>query len=317
MSRIHEALQRAYLERGRMPIESDLQVAEPDRAPIPSEFTAEPVVKPEIDIDKVARHAWTPSLTSLPTLANRGSGVEQFRGLRSNIYQARHQVRLEAPLKTILIGSGVPSEGKSIVAANLAISLARNSIDRILLIDGDLRRPSLHTLLGAPNSVGLSDYLEGDADIYDILQRDIDRSKGENRGTMNTPNLALIPSGKPTDHSTELVAGERMRELIASVSPNFDWIIIDAPPVLAATDAVEISRVADAVLLVARGAITTYEVAQHAQAAFGNLRILGFVLNDVTDPPKTGAYGYNYSYHYHSDSDDDARGKSSKGNEKQ
>lgn len=308
MSRIHEALQRAYLERGRMPVESDLQVAEPDRVPIPPDFPAGPIGKAEIEIDNVARHAWTPSLPSLPALGNRGASVEQFRGLRSNIYQARY----ESPLKTILIASGVPSEGKSFVAANLALSLARNSTNHILLIDGDLRRPTLHTLLGAPNSVGLSDYLEGDAEISDILQRDQDRGKGEYGGTNYTANLTLIPSGKSSDHSTELVAGERMKQLIASVSPHFDWIIIDAPPVLAVTDAVEISRVADAVLLVARGAATRYEVAQHAQAAFANSRILGFVLNNVKDAPNAGSYRYNRYDYYRSDSEASAQGKLSK-----
>jgi protein-tyrosine kinase len=96
-------------------------------------------------------------LASCQLLADRGAGVEQFRRLRSHVYQARY----EAPLKTILIASGMPSEGKSFIAANLAISLARNSIHNILLIDGDLRRPTLHDLLGAPNSPGLADYLDG------------------------------------------------------------------------------------------------------------------------------------------------------------
>jgi protein-tyrosine kinase len=312
MSRIHEALQRAYLERGRMPVLSDLQVAEPESVPIPSDTHAEPVVKAEIEIDSIKRHSWTPSMASLPTLADRGASVEQFRALRSHIYQAR----FEAPLKTILIASGMPSEGKSFVAANLAISLARNSIHKILLIDGDLRRPSLHTLLGAPNSIGLSDYLEGKAEVSDILQRDQDESKGEDSGAKNTTNLTLIASGNSTDHSSELVAGERMKELITSVSPSFDWIIIDAPPVLAATDAVEISRVVDAVLLIARGASTPYEVAQHVQSAFGNSRILGFVLNNVKDAPKTGSYSYNYNNYYRSDSETSAQGRQNEENGK-
>jgi protein-tyrosine kinase len=303
MSRIHEALQRAYLERGRAQVASDLQVAEPDSLPLSSVLDPEPIVKAEIETDKIVRNKWSPSLTSFPTLADRGSSVEQFRGLRSHIYQARY----EAPLKTILIASGLPSEGKSFVAANLAMSLARNSIHNVLLIDGDLRMPTLHTLLGAPNSVGLSDYLEGNAEISDIMQRDQDQGKAEDGGAKNVANLTLIPAGKSTDHSTELVAGERMQELITSVSPNFDWILIDAPPVLAVTDAVEMSRAADAVLLIARGGATPYEVAQRTQTAFGNSRILGYVLNDVKDVPKKGSYSYNYSYYYHSDSESTAK----------
>ena len=107
-------------------------------------------------------------MLSFPTLAERGAGVEQFRSLRSRVYQARY----EAPLKTILIASGMPEEGKSFVVANLAMSLARNSIHHILLIDGDLRRPTLHSMLGAPNTLGLSDYLAGKAGLAEIMQRD-------------------------------------------------------------------------------------------------------------------------------------------------
>ena len=81
-----------------------------------------------------------------------------------------------------------------------------------------------------------------------------------------------------------------------TVSPHFDWIVIDSPPVLAVTDAVELARAADAVLLVARGASTPYDVAQRTQAAFSNSRILGFVLNDIKDAPRSGSYNYNYYY---------------------
>jgi capsular exopolysaccharide synthesis family protein len=289
MSRIHEALQRAYLERGKMSNLAEIQIDEPESLPVLEPIS---VAKSEIVIEDIPRNAWKPSLPSLPTLLDRGAGVEQFRSLRSHIYQSRY----ETPLKTILVASGMPSEGKSFVAANLAMSLARNSIHNILLIDGDLRRPTLHDLLGAPNKIGLTDYLEGSAEIEEIMQRDLDREPTGNGTASSISNLTFIPAGKKTDHSSELVANIRMKELIASVSPYFDWIVIDAPPVLAVTDGVELARAADAVLLVARTAITPYEVAQKAIAAFSNSRVLGFVLNDVKEAPRGGAYSYNYYY---------------------
>jgi len=148
MSRIFEALQRAEVERKT----SQLSEEEPF---ITEGFLSDQEDpqsdEPGVVLEDIVRHAWTPSIASFPTLANRGAGVEQFRSLRSRIYQARY----EAPLKTILISSGLPSEGKSFVAANLAMSLARDSVNNILLIDGDLRRPTLHSLLGAPNEPGL------------------------------------------------------------------------------------------------------------------------------------------------------------------
>jgi len=115
----------------------------------------------------------------------------------------------------------------------------------------------------------------------------------------NTSNLTFIPSGKCSDNSSELVANHRIEELITAASPHFNWIVIDSPPVLAVTDAVELARAADAVLLVARGASTPYDVAQRALAAFGNSRVLGFVLNAVKRAPRRGSYSYNYNYYYH------------------
>jgi Mrp family chromosome partitioning ATPase len=91
------------------------------------------------------------------------------------------------------------------------------------------------------------------------------------------------------------VANHRIEELIAAISPHFNWILIDSAPVLAVTDAVELARAADAVLLIARGASTPYDVAQRAQATFSGMRILGFVLNDTKEIPRRGSH---YSYYY-------------------
>jgi capsular exopolysaccharide synthesis family protein len=292
MSRLYEALQRADLERKTTP-ESEVDpavdpVVDPE---VISEIEQPPPVKPDLILDDIARYPWTPSTESFPTLADRGAGVEQFRSLRSHIYQARY----EAPLKTILVSSGMPSEGKSFITANLAMNLARNSVNSILLIDADLRRPSLHKLLGAPNVPGLYEYLGGTAELKDILQRDRAPKPADPSSVGSISNLTFIPSGNCGDNSSELVANHRIEELIAAVSPHFDWILIDSPPVLAVTDAVELAHTADAVLLIARGARTPYDVAQRTQAAFSSSRILGFVLNDVKEMPRGG---YNYYDYY-------------------
>lgn len=288
MSRIFEALQRADIERKSAPEIRDKQPADPDPIPGIEELIAQS--NAGIDLDAIARYPWKPFIASFPTLADRGSGVEQFRSLRSRIYQARY----EAPVKTILVSSGMPSEGKSFVAANLAMNLARNSVGSILLIDGDLRRPTLHKMLGAPNEPGLSEYLGGSADAQQIMQRDCDRETAETANMARASNLTFIPAGKCGDNSSELVSNRRIEELIAALSPHFDWIIIDSPPVLTVTDAMELCRAADAVLLIARGSITPYDVAQRTQAAFSNSRILGFVLNDVKEVPPRGYAYYDY-----------------------
>lgn len=302
MSRIHEALQRAYLERGRVPVLPELEIVETEGDPVREMAPAiavEPVVEHEIVLDEIRREIWKPYMASLPTFSERGAAVEQFRSVRSHIYQARY----EAPLKTILVASGIPSEGKSFVAANLAMSLARNSIHNVLLIDADLRRPTLHTILGAPNEGGLADYLEGALSATEILQRER-VEKGDANGAATNTNLTFIPSGKQTENSTELVANGRMKKLIETVSPTFDWIVIDGPPVLVVSDGIELSRAADAVLLVARCSRTPYEVVQRTQAAFSSSRLLGFVLNDITDAPHGRSYHYNAGdYYYRSDAE--------------
>jgi protein-tyrosine kinase len=303
MSRIHEALQRAHRERGTFPVADDNKVAEPAITPVAEKPSP---VKAEFDLENIARHPWKPFIASFPTLTNHGAGVEQFRRLRSHVYQAHS----EAPLKTILMASGMPSEGKSFVAANLAMSLARNSLNNILLIDADLRRPTLHSLLGAPSVQGLSDYLAGTIDLIDIMQRYRRPETVGDVGADISSNLAFIPAGKPSDNSSELVANHRIEELIATVSPHFNWILIDSPPTLAVTDAVDLARAADAVLLIARGARTPYDVAQRTQAAFSNSRILGFVLNAIKDAPSKGAY--TYDYYYGSGSEGTSRAKHAK-----
>src|ERR1035441_4072473 len=285
MSRIYEALQRADRERQAAQGSGVGQFTEPA---VVNDAEEPPPASADALLEDIAQYRWKPSIPSFPTLADRGPGVEQFRSLRSRIYQARY----EAPLKTILISSGMPAEGKTFVAANLAMSLARNSVNNILLIDGDLRRPTIHSLLGAPNAPGLSEYLAGTAELTEVMQRDRTAKQIGAGSVGGVANLTFIPSGICGDNSSELVANHRLEELIASVSAHFDWILIDSPPVLAVTDAVELSHAADAVLLIARGARTPYDVAQRAQAAFSSSRILGFVLNDVKEIPRRG-----YSYY--------------------
>jgi capsular exopolysaccharide synthesis family protein len=191
----------------------------------------------------------------------------------------------------------MPSEGKTFVAANLAMSLARNQNNRILIIDADLRRPGLNRILGAPNTIGLTEYLAGTAKVQDILQRNQNLRIVDSGFVRNIPNLTFISAGMGGDNSSELVANHRIEELVVTLSPHFDWILIDSPPVLAFADAIDLSRAADAVLLVARAATTPFDVAQRAQAAFSNSRILGFVLNAVKNAPRNSSYYYGY-HHY-------------------
>lgn len=223
MSRIYEALQKASVAHHAAQEPTAEQFAE---SVLVTAVEPPPPAKGDVVLENIPQHSWKPSVASFPTFADNGAGVEQFRRLRSRIYQAHY----EAPMKTILIASGMPSEGKSFIAANLAMSLARNTVNNILLIDGDLRRPTLHNLLGTSDAPGLSEYLAGEAALIDIMQCDPNLQAAGNAGVGNISNLTFIPSGRCGDNSSELVANHRIEELIATVSPHFNWILIDSPP---------------------------------------------------------------------------------------
>ena len=311
MSRIYEALQKA--ESDRKLDRSELEQALPDPEPIRSammptavaeieepavpvavvERTVEPyepeIVRAGLSLSNVARYAWTPAVDRLPALQERGPGVEQFRSLRSRIYELRDI----KPLKSILISSGLPQEGKSFVAMNLAISLSRHKSSKVLLIDGDMRRYTLHQMLGTEAHPGLADYLAGKATMFEVMQRMAESSEGGKGAVANLANLTFIPGGNGGDKAADLSGNPRFAELIRAVSPYFDWIVVDSSPVLPVSDAVNLARACDGVLLVARSGVTKYPVAQRAQSELKASNILGFVLNAVANPPQVGSY-YGY-----------------------
>jgi protein-tyrosine kinase len=246
-----------------------------------------------LDLSKVATRPWSPAWADLPALLERGAAVEQFRSLRSRIFELRDV----APLKSILISSGLPQEGKSFISSNLAFSLARHKNSKVLLIDGDMRRYTMHQILGCESQPGLADYLGGKASILDIMQRPeqpvTQPGAGDSVKQPVLPNLTFIAGGNGGDKAADLSGSTRFGELIRQVSPHFDWIIVDSSPVLPVSDAVNLARSCDGVLLVARGGVTKFPVAQRAQSELKASKILGFVLNAVQEAPQIGSY-YGY-----------------------
>jgi protein-tyrosine kinase len=323
MSRIYEALQKAESERKlerrepepRIPehpvsaaMGATAAVAEPEVAVFtPPVFTempiaADPYAEPSVhrvggeslDLTQVPARPWAPSLGELPALLERGPAVEQFRSLRSRIFELRDI----SPLKTILVSSGLPQEGKSFVSTNLALSLARHKNSKVLLIDGDMRRYTLHQILGCESHPGLADYLAGKATAVEVMQRPETLPPAKVGATPVLPSLTFIAGGNGGDKAADLSGSPRFGELIRLVAPYFDWIIVDSSPVLPVSDAVNLARSCDGVLLVARGGMTKFPVAQRAQSELKASHILGFVLNAVQEPPEVGSYyGYDATKH--------------------
>lgn len=317
MSRIYEALQKAESERGSEraperneredPIDPARTFSGMDRVAAVAEVEYEtPVVLPiaetagttsftskpdgALNLEAVASRPWSPSFTQLPSLLERGPAVEQFRSLRSRIFELR-DIR---PLKTILVTSGMPQEGKSFVSANLALSLARHRNSKVLLIDGDMRRFTLHQLLGCESQPGLAEYLGGKAGMLDVMQRAEAAADASQSLPAALSNVTFIPGGNGGDRAADLSGSPRFEELIKAASPYFDWIVVDSSPVIPVSDAVNLARACDGVLLVARGGVTKFPDAQRAQSELKASNVLGFVLNAVHEAPQVGDY-YGYS----------------------
>ncbi|QHS52239.1 CpsD/CapB family tyrosine-protein kinase [Edaphobacter sp. 12200R-103] len=307
MSRIYEALQKAESEKKaeRQPGESPLPADEPRNTSAtatlpyeePATFGGVSVDDPApvhdlgggLNLSAVASLPWNPAIDRLPALLERGPAVEQFRSLRSRVYEAR-DIR---PLKSILVSSGLPQEGKSFVSANLAVSLARHKSSKVLLIDGDMRRYTLHEMLGTESHPGLAEYLAGKASAEQVMQR---MAEGAAPNSVNhiLSNLTFIPGGNGGDKAADLSGNPRFGELLRLAAPYFDWIIVDSSPVVPVSDGVNLARSCDGVLLVARAGVTKYAVAQRAASELRSANVLGFVLNALVENPQTSSYyGYN------------------------
>ncbi|HTU34677.1 MAG TPA: polysaccharide biosynthesis tyrosine autokinase [Candidatus Acidoferrum sp.] len=208
---------------------------------------------------------------------------EAFRGLRTSLLlsQAEH------PPQVILVTSSLPREGKTTAAANLAVTLAQLG-DRTLLLDSDLRKPGVRRALNLPpaNEAGLSSYLAGVCTLDEVIVPH-----------PAIKNLAALITGPVPPSPADLLSSHRMREGIAELRRRFKFIVIDSPPVMAATDAVILSAVTDGVLLVVRSGETPKEAFTRSRDVLASVkcRMLGVVLNAVN----AGAPDYYYSYRYY------------------
>jgi receptor protein-tyrosine kinase len=217
------------------------------------------------------------------TIAWEGVGemAESFRGLRANL----QYLAVQRPLQTILVTSAAPEQGKTTVAANLGVTIARAG-GSVVIVDADLRRPRLGQVFGAgPTDVGLTNVLVGSTDLQAAI-RDVPLpDAGDDAG-----RLAHVASGPLPPNPSELLASAQMTSLLDRLSAMFDYVIIDSPPVLLVADALELARNADGALIVARRSASTTDDARELRATFGRLGIhlVGVVFTD-TEP--LGSYG--------------------------
>jgi capsular exopolysaccharide synthesis family protein len=246
----------------------------------------------EVIRTQVRRFKWNPNPKTMLFFGQEAyaPGTEEFRTLRTRLYGMRGF----QPLRTLLIASASPQEGKSFIAANLAQILVKQPDRRVLLIDGDLRWSRLHVSLGTSSTPGLSDYLQGKANELSIMQR----------GPLE--NLFFIAGGKHAPDPAELIASGRLEDLLLRLSPLFDWVIIDSPPVMAVSDPRMMADMCDGVLLVVRAGWGSYELVQKARQQFNDKHMLGVVLNCIE--PRM-----SYSNKYYGYYQDPEKGRNGKG----
>lgn len=207
--------------------------------------------------------------------------AEAFRSLRTALLLslAGH------PPKTILLTSATPSEGKTTASVNLSTVLAQGNA-RVLIIDADLRRPTVHERFGLSARVGLSSVLTGSVTLEKAIQK-----------VPDVPNLDVLVSGPMPPFPTELLSSETMRQLLQTAAENYTHVVIDSPPVLSVTDAVILSREADAVVLVIRQGKSSKHIVRRARdlLARSGAPISGILLNavDISSPDYYGYYGYS------------------------
>jgi len=203
--------------------------------------------------------------------------AEKYRLLAHKIRMKKRQ----KPITKVLITSAIPGEGKTSTAANLAIVLARNG-RRVLVVDGDLREPDIHTVLGVPSQPGLSEVLTGEASVEQALR------------CIDPFGLYCMPAGHPRSNPVPLLESTAMRSTLAVAEGAFEWVIIDSPPLNPFADAHCIASMADGVLLVVRWGVTPREELDHALTALKGTPLLGLVLNGY-DEPRQAYYYSRYS----------------------
>jgi capsular exopolysaccharide synthesis family protein len=181
--------------------------------------------------------------------------------------------------RSIIVTSAAAGDGKTVTAFNLALAMAQEYHRRVLLIDADLRHPSVHKLTGLPERPGLSDVLAGTATLDEVMV------------SLSEYRLTVIPAGSPVDRPIELLGSAEMRRVVDLLRPQFDRIVFDTPPAAPLADVGVLAPLADGVLLVVRAGRTQRPAIDRALEDIEPSRLLGLVLNDVSEPTGGEAYG--------------------------
>ncbi|MGD0964977.1 MAG: CpsD/CapB family tyrosine-protein kinase [Candidatus Acidiferrales bacterium] len=240
------------------------------------------VMEGQFEMDRVqaARIHASPESRLVAFSAPTSIGAEKFRALVLRL----ENLRVQQELKSLQVTSSVVSEGKSLITANLAVTLATHKQAKVLLLEGDLHRPSLAPLLGLEASHGLSQWWsETGTDLTPFLYR------------LNDLPLCFLCAGRPQEKPSDILQSARFGEAFASIASRFDWVVVDSTPMLPIVDVNLWSRLVDGTLLVVREGITPVSVLKTGLENLDNANLIGVVLNEACASDQA-----NYKYSYYS-----------------
>jgi capsular exopolysaccharide synthesis family protein len=269
MSQLFEALQRSESERlGALSPSSAAELVQVAEQQLPREETHE--------VGECRQLALLPRPESrLLSLTHMGSlGAEKLRLLALRLKNMRDTRKL----KTVLITSTMPEEGKSLISANLAVTLARSRHLKTLLLECDLRRPTLAQVLTGHNLPGLSECLQSTRNVNEFMYE------------TQPAGFFFLPAGAPPANPLELMQSARFQQLMQQLSASFDWILIDSPPVLPLADTSLLMRSSDGVLMVTREGVTQKKPMLKAIEVIDPALLLGVVLNGSTNTDHENYY---------------------------
>jgi capsular exopolysaccharide synthesis family protein len=291
MSRIHQAIRKAEQEgKAEHPLEEKKsnprileikqQLAHEHTVKVAEEPGVEDVSiteKGDLAITKESYFEISHDSKLVPLYQSKAIASEQYRNLKAKLYQMRETQQL----KSLLVTSVASGDGKTLTSVNLALTIAQEIDQKVLLVDADLRKPSVGDLLGLKFPKGLADLLLGEINPTEIIYKS------------KVDNLLVVPGGQVPENPAELLNTQKMRDFVAMMEEQYDWVIFDSPPFGTLADAELISALVDGLLLVVRASKTATNLIAKSLVNLKAKNLLGVIFNSV---PKLDESHY---YHYY------------------
>jgi len=275
MSRLYETLRRMEMQRGKS---DPIQIASLPPVDLVNSAMAQPA---EMEAARTAKAKISPKARLVALTDDRGLGAEKFRALVTRLENQRK----DRALKSLQVTSAVSNEGKTLVAGNLAVTLAKHTGSRVLVVEGDLHRPTLASLFGLGRPEGIGEWWSAREEKERISHYIFH---------VNEIPLWFLGAGTTSDQPSQILQSARFAEAFVRLTNRFDWIVVDSTPILPIVDANLWSRLVDGTLLVVREGVTPIRALEKGLESLDDPKFVGMVLNEASEFDRT-----NYSDQYY------------------